>query len=123
MQPVVEDPVDCDRVPVETGADPIPIPCEPSESEKMKHELTHIPIKPRAKGKAQSEPHKRIERTIEDSELPIVQCDYLVLKDTAASDGLKVLSMYLKSFGCGTSTVVETKGATDTLAVTWGVKM
>ena len=43
--------------------------------------------------KAQSEPHKRIERTTDDCELPIVQCDYLVLKDTAASDGLKVLSL------------------------------
>ena len=65
---------------------------------------------------AQSELHKRIERTIEDSERPIVQCDYLVLKDTAASDGLKVLSMSVKSSGYGTSTVVETKGATDTFA-------
>ena len=46
VQPVVEDPVDADRVPVETGAEPIPIPCEPSEFEKMKHELTHIPFKP-----------------------------------------------------------------------------
>ena len=43
--------------------------------EKMKHELTHIPFKPWCtscvKGKAQSEPHKRIECIIEDSELPI----------------------------------------------------
>ena len=90
----------------------------------MKHDLTHIPpwCTSCDKGKAQSEPHKRIERTIEDSELPIVQCDYLVLKDVAAS-GLKVLSMYVISFGYGTSTVTETKGATDTLAKTWGVKM
>ena len=55
---------------------------------------------------------------MKDSELPIVHCDYLVLKDTTASDGLKVLSMYVKSFGYGTSTVVETKSATDTFAVT-----
>ena len=34
VQPVVEDPVDADRVPFETGAEPVPIPCEPSESEK-----------------------------------------------------------------------------------------
>ena len=77
VQPVVEDPVDADRVPVETGAEPIPIPCEPSESEKMKHELTHIPFKPWCtscvQGKAQSEPHKRIERTIEDSEVPYLK--------------------------------------------------
>ena len=66
-------------------------------------------------------PHGRIDRTIEESELPIVQCDYLVLKDVAASDGLKVLGMYVQSFGH--FTVVETKGATDTFAVTWGVKM
>ena len=48
----------------------------------------------------------------------MVQSGYLVLKDTAASDGLKVLSTYVKSFGYGTSTVVETKVATDTFVVT-----
>ena len=88
----------------------------------MKHELTHIPFKTvctsRVKGKAQAEPHKRIERIAEDSELP----DYLVSKDAAASSGLKVLSVCVKSFGYGT-TIVETKGATGTFAVTWGVKM
>ena len=104
-----------------------PVACEPSESENMKHELTHIPSKPWCtsciKGKAQSEPHKRTERIVEDSELPSVQCDYLVLKDTTASDGLKVLSTYVKSFGYGASTVVETQSATDTFAVTWRAKM
>ena len=122
VQPVVEDPGDADRVLVETRAEPLTIPCEPSESEKMKRDLTHIPFKlwctSCVKGKAQSEPHNRVERTIEDSELPTVQCEYLVLKGVAACDGLKVLSMYEKSFGYGTSTVVETKGATDTFAVT-----
>ena len=71
------------------------------------------------KGKADSKPHKRIKRVVQDSELPIVQCDYLVLRETAASDGLKVLSMNVKSFGYGTSTVIETKGATGTFVVTW----
>ena len=127
MQPVVEDPVDDDRAPVEAGAGPIPTPCEPFEFETMKQELTHIPAKPWCtscvRSKTQAEPHKRIERVIEDSELPIVQCDYLVLNNTAASDGLKVLSMFLKSFGYGTSTVVETKGTADTFAMTWRVKM
>ena len=92
VQPVVEDPVDADRFLVETGAEPFSVPCEPSESEKTKHELTRIPFTPWCtscvKGKAQSEPHKCIERTIEDSEPSSVQCDYLVLADTA-SDGLK----------------------------------
>ena len=55
---------------------------------------------------AQAEPYTRSERIIEDRDLPIVQCDYTVLKD-------------VKSFGCGTSTVVETQGATDTFVVTW----
>ena len=112
IQPVVEDPVHDDRIPVEAGAEPIPVPCESSESEKMKHEFTHIPFKPWCtscvKGKAQSEPRKRIERIAEDSERPIVQRDYFVLNDTAAG-GLKVQSMYVNSFGYGTSTVVETK--------------
>ena len=90
-----------------------PTPCEPSEFEKMKHELTHILFKPWCascvRGKAQAEPHQRIERIVENSELTIVQCDYLVLKDTAASDGLKFWSMYVEPFGYGTSTVVEMK--------------
>ena len=100
-----------------------PALCEPCEREIMNHELTHIPFTPWCtscvKGKAQAEPHKRIERIAEDSELPIVQCDYFVKKNktTAAFDGLKVLSMSVKLFGYGTYTVVETKGATDTLAM------
>ena len=40
--------------------------------------------------KPQAETHKRIERIMEDSNLPIVQCDYLVLKDVAAFDRLKL---------------------------------
>ena len=88
-------------------------PREPSEFEKMKHELTQIRFKPWCascvKGKAQAEPHQRIERIVENSERTIVQCDYLVLKDTAASDGLKFWSMYVEPFGYGTSTVVEMK--------------
>ena len=63
------------------------------------------------------------ERVIEDSELPVVQCDYLVLKDVAATNGLKVLSMYVRTFGYGMSTVVEMKGPTDTYATVWAVKM
>ena len=83
VTPIVRDLLDDDRIPVESGAEITPVPCEPSESEKMKHELTHIPFQPWCtscfKGKAQAEPHKRTERIIEDSELPVVQCDYLVL--------------------------------------------
>ena len=40
------------------------------------------------------------------------------MNDVAASDGLRVLSMYVKSFGYGMSTVVETKSV-DVCAVTW----
>ena len=50
---------------------------------------------------------------------PTVQWDYLGLKDVAASDGQKALSMYAKSFGYCTFKVVETNGATDTFAVMW----
>ena len=87
----------------------------------------HIPFQPwctsGVAGKAQAEPHKRIELIAEDSELPTVQCGYLVLNGAAASGELKVLRMQMKSFGYGTSTAVETKGATDTFAVTWGLKL
>ena len=102
-----------------------PVPREPSEFEKQN--LSHIPFQPWytscVKGKAQAEPHKRTERIIEDSELPVIQCDYLMLKDTAGTGGLKVLSMYVRTFGYGMSTVVETKGPTDSYATTWAVKM
>ena len=123
VKPVVRDPMDDDRVLVESG----PVPHEPSEFEKQEHNLTHIPFQPWCtscvKGKAQAEPHKRTERIIEDSELPVIQCDYLMLKDVAGTGELKVLSMYVTTFGYGMSTVVETKGPTDMFATMWAVKM
>ena len=127
VKPVVRDPMDDDRVLVQSGTEMTPVPHEPSEFEKQKHNLTHIPFQPWCtscvKGKAQAEPHKRTERIIEDSELPVIQCDYLMLKDTAGTSGLKVLSMYVRTFGYGMSTVVETKGPTDMFATMWAVKM
>ena len=127
VKPIVRDPMDDDRVLVESGAEMTPVPHEPSEFEKQKHNLTHIPFQPWCtscvKGKAQAKPHKRTERIIEDSELPVIHCDYLMLKDVAGTGGLKVLSMYVRTFGYGTSTVVETKGPTDMCATMWAVKM
>ena len=127
VKPVVRDPMDDDRVLVESGAVITPVPHEPSEFEEQKHNLTHIPFQPWCtscvKGKAQADPHKRTERIIEDSELPVIQCDYLMLKDTAGTGGLKVLSMCVRTFGYGMSTVVETKGPTDMYATMWAVKM
>ena len=62
VKPIVRDPMEDDRIPVESGAEVTTIPQEPSDSEKMKHELTHIPFQPWCtscvKGKAQAEPHK-----------------------------------------------------------------
>ena len=46
-----------------------------------------------------------------------------MLKDVAGTGGLKVLSMYVRTFGYGMSTVVETKGPTDMFATMWAVKM
>ena len=104
-----------------------PVPHEPSEFEKQKYNLTHSPFQPWCtscvKGKAQAEPHKRTERIIEDSELPVIQCDHLMLKDVAGTGGLKVLSMCVRTFGYGMSTVVETKGPTDMFATMLAVKM
>ena len=124
VKPVVRDPMDDDRVLVESGAEMTLVPHEPSEFEKQKHNPTHIPFQPCCtscvKGKAQAEPHKRTERIIEDSELPVIQCDYLMLKDVAGTGVLKVLSMCVRTFG---STVVETKGPTDMFATMWAVKM
>ena len=76
-----------------------------------------------SKAKHKRNPHKRTERIIEDSELPMIQCDYLMLKDVAGTGGLKLLSMYVRTFGYGMSTVVETKGPTDMFATMWAVKM
>ena len=94
---------------------------------KNRNNLTLIPFQPWCtscvKGKAQAEPHKRTVRIIEDSELPVIQCDYLMLKDTAGTGGLKVLSMYVRTFGYGMSTVVERKSPTDTFATMWAVRM
>ena len=42
----VRDPMDDDRVLVESGAEMTPVPHEPSEVEKQKHNLTHIPFQP-----------------------------------------------------------------------------
>ena len=127
VKPVVRDPMDDDRVLVESGAEMKPVPHEPSEFEKQKHNLTHIPFQPWCtscvKGKAQAEPHKRTERIIEDSGLPVTQCDYLMRKDVTGTGGLKVLIMYVRTFGYGMSTVVETKGSTDLFATMWAVKM
>ena len=127
VKPIVRDPMDDNRVLVESGADMTPVPHEPSEFEKQKHHLTHIPCQPWCtscvKGKARAEPHKRTERIIEDSELPVIQCDYLMLKDVAGTSGLKVLSMYVRTFGYGMSTVVETIGPTDMFATMWAMKM
>ena len=115
--------MDEDRVLVESGAEMTLVPHEPSEFEKQKHNLTHIPFQPWCtlcvKGKAQAEPHKRTERIAEDSELPVIQCDYLMLKDVAGTGGLKVLSMCVRTFGYGMST----KGPTDMFATVWAVKM
>ena len=92
VKPVVRDPMDDDRVLVESGAEMTPVPHEPSEFEKQKLNLTHIPFQPWCtscvKGKAQEEPHKRTERSIED-----------MLKDVAATRGLKALSLYVTTFG------------------------
>ena len=105
VQPIVRDPMDDDRALVESGAEMTLVPHEPSEFEKQKHHLTHIPCQPWCTScvKAQAEPHKRTERIIEDSELPLTQCDYLMLKDVAGTGGLKVLSMYVRTFGYGMS--------------------
>ena len=127
VKPVVRDPMDDDTVLVASGAEMTPVPHDPSEFEKHKHNLTHNPFQPWCtscvKGKAQAEPHKLTERIIEDSELPMIQCDYLMLKDVAGTNGLKVLSMYVRTFGYGMSTVVETKGPTDMFATMWAVKI
>ena len=127
VKPIVRDPHDNDRILVESGAEMTLAPHEPSEFQKLKHQLTHIPFQPWrtscVKGKAQAGPHKRTERIIKDSELPVIQLDYLMLKDVAATSGLKELSTCVRTFGYGMSAAVEMKGSTHTFATIWAVKM
>ena len=59
--------------------------------------------------------HKR-NHTNEQSASSKIHFDYLMLKDVAGTGGLKVLSMYVRTFGYCMSTVVETKGPTDMFA-------
>ena len=91
--------MDDDRIFAESGAGMTPVLRELSEDEKLKHQLTHIPFQPMVHimrhRQTQAKPHKRTERIIADSELPVIQCDYLMLKDVAATSGLKVLSMHV----------------------------
>ena len=118
--------MDDDRVLVESGAAMTPVPHEPSEFAKKKHHLIQIAFQPWCtscvKGNAQAEPHKRTERIIEDSEIPVIQCDYLMLKDVPGTGGLEVPSMYVRTFGYGMPTVVETTSPTDMFATMWAVK-
>ena len=119
------DPVANETLPDEDpSVERMPAPRDPSEVEKEKHSLPRIQFHPwrtaSVNGEAQAELHQRSERVIEDNELPFVHCDYMFMKDVAASDGLTMLSMYMKSFGYGMSHEVETKAA-DVRAVTWGV--
>ena len=46
VKPIVRDPMDDDRVLVESGAEMTLVPHEPSEFEKQKQHLTHIPFQP-----------------------------------------------------------------------------
>ena len=46
MKPIVRDPMDDDTILVESGAEMTLVPHEPSEFEKLKHHLTHIPFQP-----------------------------------------------------------------------------
>ena len=63
VKPSVRDPMDDDRVLCDSVAEMTPVPHEPSEFERQKHHLTHIPFKTWCtscvKAKAQAEPHKR----------------------------------------------------------------
>ena len=95
VKPFVRDPMDDDRVLVESGTEMTPVPHEPSEFEKQKHNLISHPIATMVHIVRQRQRHKRNHTSeqsafIEDSELPVIQCDYLILKDVAGTGGLTV---------------------------------
>ena len=68
VKPVVRDPKDDDRVLVESGAEMTHVPHEPSEFEKQKHNLTHIPFRPWCTScvKSKAQAHRR-QRTPSDT--------------------------------------------------------
>ena len=61
MKSVVQDPMEDDRVLVESAAEMTLVPHEPSEFEKQPWCTSCV------KGNAQAQPHKRTERIIEDT--------------------------------------------------------
>ena len=46
VKPIVGDPIDDEKILVESRAEMTPLPPEPSEFEKLKHHLAHIPFQP-----------------------------------------------------------------------------
>ena len=100
MKPVVEDPMDDDRIPVESGAEVTPVPPEPSESEKMKSSLTHhFNHGARHASQVKRKPNHTSEQSASSKTANSQFCNATTLKDVAAADGLNVLSMCAKTFG------------------------
>ena len=46
VKAIVRNPMDDDKILVQSRAEMTPVPHEPSEFEKLKHQLTHIPFQP-----------------------------------------------------------------------------
>ena len=53
----------------------------------------------------------KIERFTGDIDLPVAERDYMFMKEIVDSDGTKLLSMYVTSFGYGIFTAAGEKGA------------
>ena len=76
-----------------------------------------------SKAKAQAAPHKESSVSPKTANCLQLRVSTLFWKMLQLPMDLKVLSRYVKPFGHGTATVVETNSATDTFAVMWAVKM
>ena len=113
VKPIVRDSMDDDRVLVKSsGAEMTLVPHEPSEFEKTETSSHSHPMSTMVHHASKHKRNHTNEQSASSktSELPVIQCDYLMLKDVPGTGGLKVLSMYVRTFGYGMSRVVETRG-------------
>jgi hypothetical protein len=103
-----------DEVTCEPDARPastLPVPTEPSQAEKLRHELTHLPYQPwcsicvGAKGK---QPHHK---TL-TSRIPLVQIDYAFAKLQPDGEDTTILTMINVTTGMTAAYAIDTKSPT-----------
>ena len=124
--PVVADPMEEDAVPQEPSV--IQAPKEPTQAEKEKHNVTHLPFAPWCPtcvaAKTTTPPHKKQdpkerEQTHTEETKHVIQIDYTFLKVNLEDNMNTVLTAVDVVTGIGGATVVKAKGLADGQPVKW----